>query len=121
MVPRRESFGASAGRKLFVIGEVEANEELNIIWWCGCGRFGIVLAFALGFIRLIGFAGTCSHFDRSRGGDAFKFEEKFFVEAIGLLPALEFVARQLDLFFVGCEVELNVDVGHEISLRRVRE
>ena len=104
-------------RKFFVIGKVEPHEELDGFGRCGQGSVWTVLALPFGLVGLFGFAGLGGVVRRSGSGDAFKFEEEFLVEAVGLLPTLEFVARLLDLIFVFCEVKLNVSVGHEISLR----
>src|SRR5208283_4363788 len=79
----RNAVEPALSRKLFVLGEVEADEEFD-----GFGRrwrFGLVFC---GFLGLAGFGGVLGR----SSGDAFKFEEQFFVEAIGLFPTLEFVA-----------------------------
>ncbi len=104
-------------RKFFVIGKIETHEELDGFGGRGGGWLGLVFALPFGLVRHFGFAGLGAVVRRSSSGDAFKFEEEFFVEAVGLLPALEFVARLLHLFLVLCEIKLNVSVGHEISLR----
>lgn len=112
----RNSLQPALSGEFLVVGEVETHEELYGFGGCGQGGFGLFFALSFGAARLFGFLGLGAFFGRS-GGDTFKFEEEFFVQAVGLLPALEFVARLLDLFFVFCEVKLNIDVGHEISLR----
>ena len=112
----RNSLQPALSGKFFVIGKVETHEELDSFGGRGWRSisFGLDLPFRL--VRLIGFVGFGTVFSRS-GGDAFKLEEEFLVEAIGLLPALEFVACLLNFLLVFCEVKLNVDVGHKISLR----
>jgi hypothetical protein len=104
-------------REFFVVGKVETHEELDGFGGCGWGSFRTVFALPFGLVRLFGFAGIGAVFSRSSGGDAFKFEEEFFVETVGLLPTLEFVARLLRLFLVFCEVKLNISMGHKMSLR----
>ena len=78
--------------EFFVIGKVETHEELDGFGGCGRGCFGLVFALPFGLVRLFGFAGLGAVFRWSSGRDAFKFEEEFFVKAVGLLPTLEFVA-----------------------------
>jgi len=113
----RNTVNPALAGEFFVVGKVEAHKELHGFGGCGRGWIGLVFALSLGLVRLIGFAGLGAFFSRSGGSDAFKFEEEFLVEAVGLLPTLEFVARLLRFFLVFCEVKLNIGVGHEISLR----
>jgi hypothetical protein len=45
---------------------------------------------------------------------------QLFVEPKGLLPAFEFVARELSFLFVGAKIEEDVCMSHKISLRCTR-
>ena len=117
----RNSLQPALSGEFFVIGKVETHEELDGFGGCGWRSFGFGLDLPFRLVRLIGFVGLGTVFSRSSGSDAFKFEEELFVETIGLLPALEFVACLLDLIFVLCEIKLNIDVGHKISLRLAGE
>ena len=113
----RNSLQPALSGEFFVVGKVETHEKLYGFGGCGRVWFGLVFALALGLVRLFGFTRLGAVFRGSSGGDAFKFEEEFLVEAVSLLPTLKLVARLLSLFFVFCEVKLNISVGHEISLR----
>jgi len=106
----RNSLQPALSGELFVIGKVETHDELDGFGGRGCGWFGLVLALPFGLVWILGFFGFCGIFGRSRG-NSFKFEEEFLVKAVGLLPALEFVARLLDLLLVFCEIKLNIDMG----------
>jgi hypothetical protein len=113
----RNSLQPALSGEFLVVGEVETHEELNGFGGCGHGGFGLVFALPFGVAGLFGFVGFGAVFRWSSGGDAFKFEEEFFVEAVGLFPTLEFVARLLRFFLVFCEVKLNIGMGHKMSLR----
>lgn len=106
-------FGGDAGEpalvgELFVIGEIEADEEADAV--VRGGGFFFVRGFFLyggGF----GFGGVAV--GGFFGGDAFEFEEDFVAEAEGLFQRFDFVARLLSGRFVGAEIEKQERVGHE--------
>jgi len=97
-----------------MVGEAEAQEELD--GFVGGGSLGFVLGFCFAFG--FGFFGFCGY--RFRGWcavvGAFEFVEQLFVETKGLLPSFQFVAGKLRFFLVLAEVELHVNVGHGFSL-----
>ncbi len=121
--------------ELFVAGKIETHDETYLAI-CGNGVFGRLVNLCVGGLLL------CFRFSRFRGGfglfgfwrfrglggwlraffflgfTAIEFVLQLFVEAEGLLPALQFVARQLGFLFLCAEVKEHVGVGHKMSLRR---
>ena len=112
--------------ELFVAGEIEPDQEAHFAvgggsffgGWRSLG-FGFFLGFGLWFF---GFRGLSWLFCLCGLGfglvlGTFELELQFFVEAKSLLPAFEFVARELGFLFVGAKIEEHVGVGHKNSLR----
>jgi hypothetical protein len=103
--------------ELFVIGEVEADEEADVAAQGGgflLSVFGILRVFGGGFflggglgIAAVGGGGGVA------GAGALEFEKDFVAEAEGLFPAFDFVARLLGGGFVGAEIENQEGLGHE--------
>lgn len=127
--------------ELFVAGEIEADDQVDLavrrsLGGLGLfGRFGLGFGFRLrrGFGSFGRFRGGLGRFGRGGrvagrrgrvggfGGFGFaplELVEQLFVQPEGLLPVLELMAGLLRFFFVGAEIEKQIGVSHEMSLRR---
>jgi hypothetical protein len=81
-------------------------------------RFTFCFAFSLsGRCRFVGRLSLRRRFPSSALG-AVEFVLQSLVQAKGLLPAVEFMARELRLLLIRAKIQLDLNVGHEFSLRR---
>src|ERR1700730_7810291 len=108
--------------KLLVRAEIQAHQQTHLAVGCSRRLFRL-MRFRFGFS--LGFSGRSWLFDGFRlpGCIAstilgtFEFVEESLVQTKSLLPAVELVTRLLRLLLIRAKIQLDVDVGHESSLR----